>query len=541
MTTDQVHNMKYRICQCSIVLLIIFLLLIYFTEPWYSNSYWEASLDFIDVVFTGLGAVFTGLGVVVTGIICFLTYRSVKEVISSNKENRAYNLAKEQKDSFEKQFTILLQEHHNYLSKLLDSDNKLYRPDYLLSLKGFEALSIIRGEAKRITTSGYTFALKDDELLIKLNEWTDGENIYFFPSEQIIKDKNLTQISNHEFFISKCGSVYTISKYDTFHEIYSFPASAIESLVGKLERNFKMFGDEIIKTIKTSNVVSKNILSPYMRIVYNILKIVNHNTSNIKEMKQYTNIIRSIIPNDILILIAINAMFFYRNHTDKINGSYRWFDFSLDEKSIESQLTNDYYKYYNLLIKCDFFEHLAMDFENAIEEYNASTISPDFKHIDFRRIRETDSEPLSLILTYYLTDELLAIYKAMASATYSIKTNALIIAFYNGTKMSAKVAKKNKIIISEILSNKNNFKSEGKTKKNKSFFFLGSYVVKYKSGYRCINLGSDFVDKFTSGEFFYIVDFSDLDSKTVHSKRNIKSKIANASRYFKGIKFTKKI
>ncbi|WP_272691318.1 putative phage abortive infection protein [Providencia sp. PROV132] len=330
----------------TFIFILIILIGLFFITPSIETWYQESSFE-LDI-----SVVVAALGVLVTGIICWLTAASVREVSRSNKENRAYNSVKEQKDSFEKQFTILLQEHHNYLSKLLASDNKLYKPDYLLSLKGFEALSIIRGTAKRITTPNYTFVVKDDETLIKLNRWTNGEKTWFFPSKELIKNEELTEQLNNEIFISRSGTLYGLTKYDTFYDISSLGALSPEHLADKLDNVFKAFDYEVIKR---SNAVSKNILSPYMRIVYHILKLANNNTGSVKEMKQYTNIIRSIIPNDILILIAINAMFFYRNHTDTINNSYRWFDFNFDNLSMKSELTNDYYKYYNLLIKCDFF------------------------------------------------------------------------------------------------------------------------------------------------------------------------------------------
>ncbi len=79
-------------------------------------------------------------------------------------------------------------------------------------------------------------------------------------------------------------------------------------------------------------------LSPYMRILYHTLKFIEEDFFGSKDdvvgRKKYTSLIRSLISNDVLFLIAVNSIYI-RNE-----GAY-----------------NQYYKYQYLLQRFDFFEH----------------------------------------------------------------------------------------------------------------------------------------------------------------------------------------
>ncbi|HAS0837444.1 MULTISPECIES: putative phage abortive infection protein [Enterobacter cloacae complex] len=80
------------------------------------------------------------------------------------------------------------------------------------------------------------------------------------------------------------------------------------------------------------------ILSPYMRILYHTLKFIDEDyfgsKKDITGRKKYTSLIRSLISNDILFLIAVNSSYIFRNGTK-----------------------NQYYRYQFLLKQFDFFEH----------------------------------------------------------------------------------------------------------------------------------------------------------------------------------------
>lgn len=80
------------------------------------------------------------------------------------------------------------------------------------------------------------------------------------------------------------------------------------------------------------------ILSPYMRILYHTLRFVDQDyfgeKNDIKGKKKYTSLIRSLISNDVLFLVAVNSSY-VSNEGNK----------------------NQYYKYQYLLQRFDFFEH----------------------------------------------------------------------------------------------------------------------------------------------------------------------------------------
>ncbi|PPE62503.1 hypothetical protein F157LOC_01352 [Pectobacterium brasiliense] len=81
------------------------------------------------------------------------------------------------------------------------------------------------------------------------------------------------------------------------------------------------------------------VLSPYMRILYHILKHISDNfydtNASDKQRRQYSSPLRSVIRNDVMFLIALNAL--------NMTG--------------ESKRSAGYIKYQNMLRQFDFFEH----------------------------------------------------------------------------------------------------------------------------------------------------------------------------------------
>jgi len=95
-------------------------------------------------------------------------------------------------------------------------------------------------------------------------------------------------------------------------------------------------------------------LSPYMRILYHTLKFIEEDFFGSKDdivgRKKYTSLIRSLISNDVLFLIAVNSIYI-RNE-----GA-----------------CNQYYKYQYLLQRFDFFEHadfFTIYHQNDIDKKN---------------------------------------------------------------------------------------------------------------------------------------------------------------------------
>jgi len=111
----------------------------------------------------------------------------------------------------------------------------------------------------------------------------------------------------------------------------------------KKNSNLKLTTPKYIMTIRGNKE-----LSPYMRILYHTLKIIKTEISGgITSQKKYTSIVRSFIPNDILLLVAINSSVINKNQ------------FSISDSS-------QYESYYNMLIDYDFFEHLVIEHAQMI-------------------------------------------------------------------------------------------------------------------------------------------------------------------------------
>lgn len=81
-----------------------------------------------------------------------------------------------------------------------------------------------------------------------------------------------------------------------------------------------------------------SVISPYMRVLYHLLKYIEEDfyidNATIRQKKKYTSVIRSLIRNDVLFLVAVNASYI-----------------------IENGVKNQYASYQRYLHDFDFFEH----------------------------------------------------------------------------------------------------------------------------------------------------------------------------------------
>ncbi|RYC47233.1 putative phage abortive infection protein [Pectobacterium zantedeschiae] len=140
------------------------------------------------------------------------------------------------------------------------------------------------------------------------------------------------------------------------------------------------------------------VLSPYMRVLYHLLKFIEDDYFGDKDdvvgMKKYSSLVRSLISNDALFLIAINASI-----------------------TFEYNKKTQYKKYQHLLHRFDFFEHA--DFFLIHDQVNASkfiesdppfySLESDIKDIFYRYCLVGEYEvlnsykpsvPMSTILSY---------------------------------------------------------------------------------------------------------------------------------------------
>lgn len=93
-----------------------------------------------------------------------------------------------------------------------------------------------------------------------------------------------------------------------------------------------------MKTLEEAHntLMGHSVISPYMRVLYHLLKHIFTFSTNPDIYKKYTSPLRSLIRNDVLYLVALNTAIIYK-------------DGSLDD--------NGYQEFQEYLQKSDFFEH----------------------------------------------------------------------------------------------------------------------------------------------------------------------------------------
>lgn len=453
---------------------------------------------------TFLGSIASAIATV---IICFYTVKSVAEVIKSNTETAKNNHRRDIKESFEKKFTLLLQEHNKYLEKIIESKNELYDISYLQSLPGYESYSIIRGLAKFATLDDYKFCFHNNQIMIELFLIRNKtKNTYYYaPFFEFSNHHDLEVMneSHNVYYSGESTYAYFLRKNELL-QVENF-ANVIENkqlntLVKSLVRTK---GEEAKKIILKNNNVSKNLLSPYMRIVYHLLKCSSENTIDKHGMKSYTNIVRSIIPYDILMLVAINSMFFYKSFYETKNELRRWSDiFNISGDSGYKEIFNDYHKYYELLVKCDFFEHLNMNFSQVIPKTNNLRINADLSFLTYisldcgKKSYGSGRNKFSLMISGDTWFSALKVYKLFNDEVTNFSTDVLLLLFY----FEDNTVEKNKLeLMDEFINSSKSGHCTGKLiNKNLNMAFAeNSFILKENNRFI---LSIDFFNLYTKGK-----------------------------------------
>lgn len=106
------------------------------------------------------------------------------------------------------------------------------------------------------------------------------------------------------------------------------------------------------------------VISPYMRILYHLLKYVSEDfyiiNATIEQKKKYTSIVRSLIRNDVLFLVAVNASYIRDNNVE-----------------------NQYANFQKYLYDFDFFEH-AIFFSPSKANEDKDEVKINEWHIGFK-------------------------------------------------------------------------------------------------------------------------------------------------------------
>lgn len=130
-----------------------------------------------------------------------------------------------------------------------------------------------------------------------------------------------------------------ISRYTLLLEQHKEQLNVVKSYLDSGEGK-KLLKDLIKETdhhTAFKTLQGHNIVSPYMRVLYHLLRHISvHYVENATtdDKKLYSSTVRSLIRNDVLFLVAVNASYIFENNKE-----------------------NDYAKYQKLLREFDFFEH----------------------------------------------------------------------------------------------------------------------------------------------------------------------------------------
>lgn len=192
-------------------------------------------------------------------------------------------------------------------------------------------------------------------------------------------------------------------------------------------------------------------LSPYMRILYHLLKSIEDDYYGDKEdfvgMKKYSSLVRSLISNDVLYLIAVNASITY-----------------------EQGKRTQYERYQNLLHRFDFFEHA--DFYRINDQIDAS------KTIECRSSFYDLESDIKMRFSKYCLD---GIYNILDDYEPTLPGSTILSYMYSSPKneMVHKYFADIDLNINNLFVNEVNKKSYQELFKSSfSFKFINAYFIK---------------------------------------------------------------
>lgn len=188
----------------------------------------------------------------------------------------------------------------------------------------------------------------------------------FFTARAAVATRNSTKVSEAALLHTQNTSRRDefISQYTILLEQHKEQLNVVKSYLdteeGKKLLDGLIKGTDHLTAFKT--LQGHNIVSPYMRVLYHLLRHINvHYVENAttQDKKLYSSTVRSLIRNDVLFLVAVNASYV-----------------------VEDNKENDYGKYQKLLREFDFFEHAiffgAGDVTPGLEKDAVNSVRNDF-------------------------------------------------------------------------------------------------------------------------------------------------------------------
>lgn len=130
-----------------------------------------------------------------------------------------------------------------------------------------------------------------------------------------------------------------------------------------------------MKTLEEAHntLMGHSVISPYMRVLYHLLKHIFTYSANPDIFKKYTSPLRSLIRNDVLYLVALNTAVIYKDGSLDDNGYQEFQEYVQKSDFFEHTIfTADEYKNFNEVknkLNCDFEQSFNIPIRYCILNY----------------------------------------------------------------------------------------------------------------------------------------------------------------------------
>ncbi|EOD4128617.1 TPA: putative phage abortive infection protein [Yersinia enterocolitica] len=122
-----------------------------------------------------------------------------------------------------------------------------------------------------------------------------------------------------------------------------------------------------------NTLMGHSVISPYMRVLYHLLKHIFSYTDDPDVFKKYTSPLRSMVRNDVLYLVALNTAVIYRGDSLDDNGYQEFQEYLQKSDFFEHTIfTADQYKNFNEVrnkLESDFEQSFNNPIRNYISNY----------------------------------------------------------------------------------------------------------------------------------------------------------------------------
>lgn len=130
-----------------------------------------------------------------------------------------------------------------------------------------------------------------------------------------------------------------------------------------------------MKTLEEAHntLMGHSVISPYMRVLYHLLKHIFTYSTSPDIYKKYTSPLRSLIRNDVLYLVALNTAVIYKDGSSDDNGYQGFQEYVQKSDFFEHTIfTADEYKNFNEVkhkLNCNFDQSFNIPIRNCILNY----------------------------------------------------------------------------------------------------------------------------------------------------------------------------